>query len=185
MADNKPALFPITAFIVSYHYARSDGLCVTRVTVYDLFIAAPPSSPPRRCIHRSAEMRFTPRWVVHHPPPPPSRRTHSNPFSRAYPTRSPRYRPTTHDDGVTTPGLSPAVSPVRRRRRKYATNISVRPWKWSRSWNGPYVICERDYLLPDNFSTHYFSADTRHWRTRIIIAAVLADSVLRPLKPNV
>lgn len=46
MADNKPALFPITAFIVSYHYARSDGLCVTRVTVYDLFIATPPS-PPR------------------------------------------------------------------------------------------------------------------------------------------
>jgi len=45
MADNKPALFPITAFIVSYHYARSDGLCVTRVTVYDLFIAAPPSPP--------------------------------------------------------------------------------------------------------------------------------------------
>lgn len=54
MADNKPALFPITAFIVSYHYARSDGLCVTRVTVYDLFIAAPPSPP---CA--PAEMRFT------------------------------------------------------------------------------------------------------------------------------
>jgi len=48
MADNKPALFPITAFIVSYHYARSDGLCVTRVTVYDLFIAAPPSPPHGR-----------------------------------------------------------------------------------------------------------------------------------------
>lgn len=30
MADNKPALFPITAFIVSYHYARSDGSCVSR-----------------------------------------------------------------------------------------------------------------------------------------------------------
>lgn len=42
MADNKPALFPITAFIVSYHYARSAGLCVSRDTVYDLFIAAPP-----------------------------------------------------------------------------------------------------------------------------------------------
>ena len=41
MADNKPALFPITAFIVSYHYARSAGLCVSRDTVYDLFIAAP------------------------------------------------------------------------------------------------------------------------------------------------
>lgn len=42
MADNKPALFPITAFIVSYHYARSASLCVSRGTVYDLFIAAPP-----------------------------------------------------------------------------------------------------------------------------------------------
>lgn len=41
MADNKPALFPITAFIVSYHYARSASLCVSRDTVYDLFIAAP------------------------------------------------------------------------------------------------------------------------------------------------
>lgn len=68
MADNKPALFPITAFIVSYHYARSDGLCVTRVTVYDLFIAAPPSPP---CA--PAEMRFTRlhRSTSSSPPHPP------------------------------------------------------------------------------------------------------------------
>lgn len=55
MADNKPALFPITAFIVSYHYARSDGLCVTRVTAYDLFIATPPSPPytrPKCALHQ-------------------------------------------------------------------------------------------------------------------------------------
>lgn len=63
MADNKPALFPITAFIVSYHYARSDGLCVTRVTVYDLFIATPPSPPSTH--DRNA------LYTLATPPPPP------------------------------------------------------------------------------------------------------------------
>lgn len=71
MADNKPALFPITTFIVSYHYARSDGLCVTRaVIVYDLFIARcringlSTEAPPRPCTPRR------PRTLP--PPRPPS-----------------------------------------------------------------------------------------------------------------
>lgn len=68
MADNKPALFPITAFIVSYHYARSAGLCVSRDTVYDLFIAAP-----------TPDTQMNAAYVAFCPPSPRSPR--SNPPS--------------------------------------------------------------------------------------------------------
>lgn len=69
MADNKPALFPITAFIVSYHYARSDGLYVTRVTAYDLFIATPPSPP--HTYGRNALYTLAPTPATRNPLPHP------------------------------------------------------------------------------------------------------------------
>ena len=53
MADNKPALFPITAFIVSYHYARSDGSPpLAAAMVYDLFIAGDCARPRSDGLHR-------------------------------------------------------------------------------------------------------------------------------------
>lgn len=145
MADNKPALFPITAFIVSYHYARSDGLCVTRVTAYDLFIATPPSPPYTR-----------PKCALHACTNPPATRNPSAPpvtLSRLLSPTLSRYHHRTRNP----PPISPAC------RYKYTTNILLSTlWKWSRS-NGPYVICEcieirrpRLYFVSDNFNTLLF-----------------------------
>lgn len=143
MADNKPALFPITAFIVSYHYARSDGLCVTRVTAYDLFIATPPSPPytrPKCALHQRLHQ------------PPATRNPSAPPVTPSRLLLPPCYHHRTRNP----PSISPAC------RYKYTANILLStPWKWSRS-NGPYVICERIeirprlYFVSDNFNTLLF-----------------------------
>lgn len=133
MADNKPALFPITAFIVSYHYARSDGLCVTRVTAYDLFIATPPSPPYTR-----------PKCALH---------TCINPSTQPFrtPSRLLPLSPCYHHCIRNPPFHLPAAANI----------LLSTSWKWSRS-NGPYVICEcieirpRLYFASDNFSTLLF-----------------------------
>lgn len=150
MADNKPALFPITAFIVSYHYARSDGLCVTRVTAYDLFIATPPSPPYTYGRNALYTLAPTPR-DTQSPSAPPGHLLFPPPFP------SPPLPPCYHHRIRNPP---PAVSPACR--CKYTANIlPSTPWKWSRS-NGPYVICEcieirpRLYFTSDNFSTLLF-----------------------------
>lgn len=86
MADNKPALFPITAFIVSYHYARSDGSCVrpgyglrsiycratadTRTNAaYTAFsppagrsCPPPPPGPPHPCDSPASELKHGPNY---------------------------------------------------------------------------------------------------------------------------